>query len=83
MKVLWLLALVVLATADRKLLNAGWSFKIGNGQTMDADVPSCVHTDLLRQGQLKDPYYGANLLDAQWLETENSTYTMSFAMTPQ
>jgi len=42
-----------------------WSFRAPKGPAgfrdwMPALVPGCVHTDLLRDGKIPDPFYGAN-----------------------
>jgi beta-mannosidase len=34
---------------------------------LDANVPGCVHTDLIRAEKLDHPFYGTNERDAQWV----------------
>lgn len=43
-----------------------------------AQVPGCVHTDLLRAGQIPDPFYGTNELDLQWIEQRTWEYRLEF-----
>ena len=45
-----------------------------------AIVPGCVHTDLLRHGLIKDPFYGTNELDLQWIEEQAWDYRCSVTL---
>ena len=38
------------------------------GAWMPASVPGCVHTDLLRNRRIADPFVGTNEKDQQWIE---------------
>lgn len=76
-----LLALLAVAAAQRFSLNGQWTFRVGdNTSFLPAQVPSTVHTDLMKNGLLEDPYFGANLLDAYWIETKDITYNYSFVL---
>ena len=43
-----------------------------------ATVPGCVHTDLLAQDLIPDPYYGENENDLQWIGHNDWVYSRSF-----
>jgi len=45
---------------------------------MPALVPGCVHTDLLRDGKIPDPFYGANEKSLQWIEKTEWEYRSTF-----
>ena len=38
---------------------ANWEFQY-NDQWYPAKVPGCIHTDLMAQGLIPDPFYGTN-----------------------
>ncbi|HZL18050.1 MAG TPA: glycoside hydrolase family 2 protein, partial [Polyangia bacterium] len=46
---------------------------------MPAQVPGCVHTDLLRDGKIPDPFYGTNEKTLQWIEKTDWEYRSTFA----
>ena len=48
-----------------------------------AEVPGVVHTDLLKNELIDDPYYGNNELDLQWIEEENWVYKTQFKLTSE
>ncbi len=60
-------------------LNKGWSFK----QTIDttwlpATVPGYVHTDLIDNGIIEDPFYRLNERDVQWVDKVDWEYETIF-----
>jgi beta-mannosidase len=56
-------------------LNASWQFrKEGDGGWMRAVVPGTVHTDLLANNKIPDPFYRDNETKLQWIEKENWEY---------
>ena len=61
-------------------LRGPWSFRKENDEPAwsRADVPGCVHTDLLATGQVADPFYGMNEKDQQWIEGSNWEYLLVF-----
>lgn len=67
-------------TKDRKIvLNTNWKFqKAGETDWLDSEVPGNVHTDLLSNEIIEDPFYGSNEKDLQWIETENWEYKCTF-----
>lgn len=63
----------------RQDLHEGWTF----GQSRlpnryPAVVPGVVHTDLLRQGLIDDPYIGLNERKVQWVDKEDWIYETTF-----
>jgi len=56
-------------------LHSKWEFRrSGDSLWLPAEVPGCIHTDLMRQGKLKDPFYAMQEIEAQWVETANWEY---------
>lgn len=56
-------------------LSASWSFtQAGKNEWLPATVPGSVHTDLLQNGLIKDPFYRLNEHDLQWIDKENWEY---------
>ncbi len=43
------------------------TWRNGDGDFFTASVPGCIHTDLLANGLIEDPYYGENEKDLQWV----------------
>ena len=59
----------------------GWSFfEAKSKRWLSAEVPGCVHLDLLRHGLIKDPFWGSNELDLQWIEHEDWKYRTTFTV---
>lgn len=46
--------------------------------SMEATVPGCIHTDLLRHGLIPDPYYATNEQQLQWVSETQCSYTTDF-----
>lgn len=44
----------------------------------DGTVPGVVHTDLLRHGLIKDPFWRDQVLNSQWVEAFSWVYEMEF-----
>lgn len=62
-----------------KDLNNNWTFKRDSDSVwLDAQVPGCVHTDLLKNKKIKDPFVGLNETELQWIANENWIYKRSF-----
>jgi len=73
----------------RKNLSGKWSFRKATGTDvaalaqeregwLKADVPGCVHLDLMEAGRIPDPFYGLNELEVQWVEREDWLYRRRF-----
>ncbi|GAB3310192.1 beta-mannosidase [Luteimonas notoginsengisoli] len=74
---------------DERVLNEGWRFRLLPGaaaadahpqaaQWRDASVPGTVHTDLLAQELIPDPYAGAAEAGLQWIGLADWEYAGSF-----
>ena len=62
-----------------KEINRNWGFKkTGDTSWLPAEVPGTVHTDLLKNNIIKDPFYGDNEKELQWIEKEEWEYRTSF-----
>ncbi|WP_369349667.1 glycoside hydrolase family 2 protein [Stenotrophomonas sp. JAG2] len=70
-------------------LQAQWSFRLLPGDAQlrahpqlagwrTAQVPGAVHTDLLAQGQIPDPYFGAPEAGLQWIGLADWEYRAQF-----
>ena len=64
------------------LLDGQWEgLCCSDGSTFPATVPGCVHTDLMKNGQLPgDVYWRDNAKQAQWIENEDWSYTKHFTV---
>lgn len=54
-----------------------WQFEY-NGEWLDADVPGCIHTDLMAHNIIPDPFYGTNEDSVQWVSEREWRYRTSF-----
>ena len=53
---------------NRISLNEEWLFKQSTSQNwLPAHVPGAVHTDLLDNRMIDDPFYGVNEKSLQWI----------------
>src|ERR1700730_3750208 len=82
-----LLVTLPLASAEpsSQTLNAGWQFRaVGNTdrpepqQWHPAEVPGVVHTDLLRNGLIPDPFDRDNEFRLQWIGLTDWEYQTTF-----
>ncbi|OAM90598.1 glycoside hydrolase family 2 protein [Termitidicoccus mucosus] len=62
------------------LTGDSWSFRERSpgAQWHPAVTPGCVHTDLLRNKLIPDPFWGRNELDLQWIEERDWEYRLRF-----
>lgn len=69
-----------LFSQNRINLNEGWKFRKANSndQWLNASVPSTVHSDLLKNGAIPDPYKGCNHNDIEWIENASWEYSLDF-----
>jgi len=52
-----------------RVIADGWEFRrAGDTLWLPATVPGTVHTDLLANGVIPDPFYGDNERRLQWIE---------------
>ncbi len=60
-------------------LRGSWQLRqSGEDQVIPAQVPGGVHTDLLAQGLIPDPFYGTNELDVMWVAERDWQYSHKF-----
>ncbi len=60
-------------------LNRNWKFhQIGKSEWYNASVPGCVHTDLLNNSLIPDPFYRTNEKDLQWIDKTDWEYETTF-----
>src|SRR5204863_5820352 len=65
-------------------LQADWHFsQIGKDTWHAATVPGCVHTDLLNNHLIDDPFYRDNEQRLQWIGKTDWEYQTSFQAGPQ
>jgi beta-mannosidase len=65
-------------------INTGWQFReVGKTDWHDATVPGCVHTDLLANKLIDDPFYRDNEKKQQWIDKKDWEYQTSFKVAPQ
>lgn len=59
----------------------GWSFsQEGQSAWLPASVPGTVHTDLMAAGKIKDPFFGLNEKELQWIGKVNWIYKTTFSV---
>ena len=62
-------------------LNGQWQLsQVGSDDSTPATVPGCVHTDLLRVGQLENPLYRDNEKDQMWIGETDWQYQRTFTI---
>jgi len=60
-------------------LHSNWHFrKAGDAEWMRATVPGTVHTDLLDNAKIPDPFFGDNEKSVQWIDTCDWEYETEF-----
>jgi len=77
---LFILPVYLYSQVKQVLLHQNWKFrKVGDTAWMPAAVPGTVHTDLLANKKINDPFsYNENEL--QWIETIDWEYETSFSV---
>ena len=71
-----LLALLLFVGCNREMDVfdlSNWEFEY-EGQWYPATVPGCIHTDLMAQGLIPDPFYGTNEDSVQWVGNRTWKY---------
>ena len=84
------LAMLALSSCQEKVefkkettmfLSDNWQFRqVGNENWMPASIPGCVHTDLMENEVIEDPFYRLNEHDVQWVDKEDWEYSISFPL---
>ena len=69
---------------DKYELNSGWQFRQrDSGTWLPATVPGTVHTDLLANGKIEDPFYRMNELQLQWIDKKDWEYRTEFTVSEE
>jgi beta-mannosidase len=64
-------------------LHTGWQFReLGKANWYSATVPGSVHTDLLNNKLIDDPFYRANESKLQWIGKTDWEYQTTFNVAP-
>jgi beta-mannosidase len=65
-------------------LNENWKFReINKPDWRAATVPGCVHTDLLANKLIEDPFYRDNEKNLQWIGKTDWEYETTFQISPE
>ena len=65
-------------------VNDGWQFhEVGKDVWQPATVPGCVHTDLLNNKLIDDPFYRDNEQKLQWIGKTDWEYQTTFNVAPE
>jgi beta-mannosidase len=69
----------MVATVKEMNIDKGWQYrKLEVKKWSDAVVPGCIHTDLLKDGVIEDPYYRLNEKQQQWIGKTDWEYKTVF-----
>ncbi|HEV2829183.1 MAG TPA: glycoside hydrolase family 2 protein [Pyrinomonadaceae bacterium] len=69
---------------QRISINEGWQFhEVGKDRWHPAIVPGVVHTDLLNNKLIDDPFYRDNEQKLQWIGKTDWEYQSTFNVTPE
>ncbi len=69
---------------EKMNLNNDWQFsESGKNDWKNAVVPGSVQRDLIRLGELPDPYWGTNEKLVQWVEDKNWDFKKTFIISAQ
>lgn len=73
-----------IAYSQNTLILDDWEFrKAGTLKWFHATVPGTIHTDLLNNGMINDPFYRMNENDLQWIDKVNWEYRTKFKVSPE
>lgn len=60
-------------------LEGSWQLRqVGSDDIIKAQVPGCVHLDLIRSKKIEDPFYGDNEYKVSWVHECDWEYTRNF-----
>jgi beta-mannosidase len=57
-----------------------WAAQAGTADWFPAQVPGCIHTDLLAAGKIPDPFYRDNEKSVQWVGETDWLFRRTFAV---
>lgn len=64
-----------------KIIEGDWIFSQSDkNEWLKASVPGCVHTDLLNNGKIEDPFYRDNERKLQWIDKVDWKYKCDFIL---
>ena len=67
----WILLFLIFPTishAQTQFVSSNWLFRAwGTERWFPAQVPGTVHTDLMAQGTIRDPFYGEHEKEMAWV----------------
>jgi beta-mannosidase len=70
-----------LKNMERLSINGEWRVaQVGGKIKIPAQVPGCIHTDLIAAGKIPDPYYRDNELKLQWIGEVDWVYSRGFTV---
>ena len=74
------LLFATICLAQFQTLTSNWQFRKAGDTTewMPATVPGTLHTDLLKNNKIPDPFYRDNESKVQWVDREDWEYKTSF-----
>ncbi len=65
----------------RKEITENWIFnQVGGNEWLPATVPGTVHTDLIANEKIEDPFYRMNEHDLQWIDKVDWEYKTNFVI---
>ncbi|GCC51590.1 beta-mannosidase [Chryseotalea sanaruensis] len=67
---------------EKVSIDQQWKFRqTGKQEWLPATVPGTVHTDLLANKKIEDPFFGTNEMALQWIDTLSWEYQTAFIYT--
>ncbi|UII75463.1 glycoside hydrolase family 2 protein [Flagellimonas sp. HMM57] len=87
-KPLYLLVLILVGCAKKTpsemVLKDNWEFRnTADTSWLKAQVPGTVHTDLLDNNKIKDPFFRLNERELQWVDKADWEYQTTFDLTEE
>ena len=71
-------------SVEQQEIKSGWTFKqVRGNNSYPATVPGVVHTDLMDNKLLDDPFFRLNERGAQWVDKEDWEYKTTMAVSPE
>ena len=75
---------IMKAEVSSRALSAGWTFRQTRSEFWyPAAVPGCVHTDLMANRIIEDPFFRLNERGVQWVDKEDWFYQTYFDITDE
>ena len=79
---LWSIGLTA-QVLEKDLSQLSWTVhQWGKNEKLKATVPGTVHTDLLANQRIPDPFLQSKEKEVQWIESEDWVYETEFVLTP-